>query len=111
MSKTNGATAAEMTTQRFANIREIVDWSHPEWMCGAYEPHKYDKVIVRLLVVRRLDCLLGQMKANSSRASASYSTERRCSRATQAAARARFGAASSRMICHEIRTAKCDAAI
>src|SRR5690606_5346979 len=51
--------------RRFASFREIADflWQNAERLRGAYKPHEYDKVILPLLVVRRLDCVLEPTKA------------------------------------------------
>jgi type I restriction enzyme M protein len=64
MSKMNGAAAAENTTKRFASFREIADflWQNAERLRGAYKPNEYDKVILPLLVIRRLDCVLAPTK-------------------------------------------------
>jgi type I restriction enzyme M protein len=54
---TNGA-------RSFASFREITDflWQNAERLRGAYKPNEYDKVILPLLVVRRLDCVLEPTK-------------------------------------------------
>ncbi|WP_437593439.1 N-6 DNA methylase [Sorangium sp. So ce1000] len=48
----------------FASFREITDflWQNAERLRGAYKPNEYDKVILPLLVVRRLDCVLEPTK-------------------------------------------------
>src|SRR6266852_3509269 len=48
----------------FTSFREIADflWQNAERMRGAYKPNEYDKVILPLLVVRRLDCVLEPTK-------------------------------------------------
>ena len=48
----------------FGSFREIADflWQNAERMRGAYKPNEYDKVILPLLVVRRLDCVLEPTK-------------------------------------------------
>jgi type I restriction enzyme M protein len=62
MSKTNGAAglASETAAKRFGSFREIADflWQNAERMRGTYKPNEYDKVILPLLVLRRLDCVL-----------------------------------------------------
>ncbi len=49
----------------FASFREITDflWQNAERLRGAYRPNEYDKVILPLLVVRRLDAVLAPTKA------------------------------------------------
>ena len=49
----------------FASFREIADflWQNAERLRGAYKPNEYDRVILPLLVVRRLDCVLDPTKA------------------------------------------------
>ena len=48
----------------FQSFREITDflWQNAERLRGTYKPNEYDKVILPLLVVRRLDCLLAPKK-------------------------------------------------
>jgi type I restriction enzyme M protein len=48
----------------FVSFREIADflWQNAERLRGAYKPNEYDKVILPLLVVRRLDCVLEATK-------------------------------------------------
>ncbi len=55
---TNGA-------RNFTSFREITDflWQNAERLRGAYKPNEYDKVILPLLVIRRLDCVLEPTKA------------------------------------------------
>jgi len=60
-----------MTTQpppsgrTFTSFREISDflWQNAERLRGAYKPHEYDKVILPMLVLRRMDCVLEPTKA------------------------------------------------
>lgn len=49
----------------FASFRELADflWQNAERLRGAYKPNEYDKVILPLLVIRRLDCVLAPTKA------------------------------------------------
>jgi type I restriction enzyme M protein len=56
---TNGAGA-----RTFASFREIADflWQNAGRMRGAYKPNEYDKVILSLLVLRRLDWVLAPTK-------------------------------------------------
>ncbi|WP_437947529.1 type I restriction-modification system subunit M N-terminal domain-containing protein [Sorangium sp. So ce296] len=68
------ASASTMTTstptppppspRSFASFREITDflWQNAERLRGAYKPNEYDKVILPLLVIRRLDCVLEPTK-------------------------------------------------
>jgi type I restriction enzyme M protein len=60
----NGAKATN-GARSFASFREIADflWQNAERLRGAYKPNEYDKVILPLLVVRRLDCVLEPTKA------------------------------------------------
>jgi len=53
------------SVRTFTSFREIADflWQNAERLRGAYKPHEYDKVILPLLVVRRMDCVLGPTKA------------------------------------------------
>lgn len=48
----------------FGSFREIADflWQNAERLRGAYKPNEYDKVILPLLVIRRLDCVLAPTK-------------------------------------------------
>jgi type I restriction enzyme M protein len=48
----------------FTSFREIADflWQNAERLRGQYQPNEYDKVILPLLVVRRLDCVLEPTK-------------------------------------------------
>ncbi len=65
MRSTNGAgVEASTPAKRFANFRGIADflWQNAERLRGAYKPNEYDKVILPLLVVRRLDCVLEPSK-------------------------------------------------
>lgn len=57
-------TATPDTTKRFASFLEIADflWQNAERMRGAYKPNEYDKVILPLLVLRRLDCVLASSR-------------------------------------------------
>jgi type I restriction enzyme M protein len=62
---TNGAGATDsVPAKRFTSFREIADflWQNAERLRGAYRPNEYDKVILPLLVVRRLDCVLEPTK-------------------------------------------------
>ncbi|XXY21770.1 N-6 DNA methylase [Sorangium sp. So ce216] len=71
---TAAASAPTMTTstptppppspRSFASFREIIDflWQNAERLRGAYKPNEYDKVILPLLVIRRLDCVLEPTK-------------------------------------------------
>jgi type I restriction enzyme M protein len=64
-SDTNGARPTNGAGPRtFTSFREIADflWQNAERMRGAYKPNEYDKVILPLLVVRRLDCVLEPTK-------------------------------------------------
>lgn len=60
---TNGIKSAN-GARTFTSFREIADflWQNAERMRGAYKPNEYDKVILPLLVVRRLDCVLEPTK-------------------------------------------------
>lgn len=51
-------------SKAFASFREITDflWQNAERLRGAYKPNEYDKVILPLLVIRRLDCVLAPTK-------------------------------------------------
>lgn len=53
------------SVRTFSSFREIADflWQNAERLRGAYKPHEYDKVILPLLVVRRMDCVLAPTKA------------------------------------------------
>ena len=68
MSRARTEPAAAVSTgnggRTFASFREIADflWQNAERMRGAYKPNEYDKVILPLLVVRRLDCVLAPTK-------------------------------------------------
>lgn len=48
----------------FASFREITEfiWQNAERLRGAYKPNEYDKVIVPLIVIRRLECVLAPTK-------------------------------------------------
>jgi type I restriction enzyme M protein len=52
------------SVRTFTSFREIADflWQNAERLRGAYKPHEYDKVILPLLVVRRMDCVLAPTK-------------------------------------------------
>jgi type I restriction enzyme M protein len=60
----NGVRADESTSngsaRNFGSFREITDflWQNAERLRGAYKPNEYDRVILPLLVIRRLDCVL-----------------------------------------------------
>ncbi len=56
---------ADTTTTRFASFRELADfmWQNAERLRGTYKPNEYDKVILPLLVVRRLESVLAPHKA------------------------------------------------
>lgn len=56
---------APTSGRTFESFREIADflWQNAERLRGAYKPNEYDKVILPLLVVRRLDCVLEPTKA------------------------------------------------
>lgn len=58
------AKVAPEAGRSFASFREITDflWTNAERLRGVYKPHEYDKVILPLLVVRRLDCVLAPTK-------------------------------------------------
>lgn len=63
---TQSPTIAKTDSVRtFSSFREIADflWQNAERLRGAYKPHEYDKVILPLLVVRRMDCVLAPTKA------------------------------------------------
>jgi len=51
--------------RNFQSFREITDflWQNAERLRGAYKPNEYDKVILPLLVVRRLECVLAPTKS------------------------------------------------
>jgi len=57
-------TAPGDAVRSFVSFREITDflWTNAERLRGVYKPHEYDKVILPLLVVRRLDCVLAPTK-------------------------------------------------
>ncbi|MDI3285043.1 class I SAM-dependent DNA methyltransferase [Polyangium sp. 15x6] len=50
--------------RNFQSFREITDflWQNAERLRGVYKPNEYDKVILPLLVVRRLECVLAPTK-------------------------------------------------
>jgi type I restriction enzyme M protein len=52
------------SAKRFASFREIADflWQNAERLRGVYKPNDYDKVILPLLVIRRIECVLGPTK-------------------------------------------------
>lgn len=58
-------TQTPQSVRTFSSFREIADflWQNAERLRGAYKPHEYDKVILPLLVVRRMDCVLAPTKA------------------------------------------------
>jgi type I restriction enzyme M protein len=58
------ATAPTNGARTFTSFREIADflWQNAERMRGTYKPNEYDKVILPLLVIRRLDCVLEPTK-------------------------------------------------
>jgi type I restriction enzyme M protein len=60
---TDGARAIN-GARTFTSFREIADllWQNAERMRGAYKPNEYAKFILPLLVVRRLNCVLGPTK-------------------------------------------------
>ena len=60
-----GSTKAPNDARTFASFRELADffWQNAERLRGAYKPNEYDKVILPLLVIRRLDCVLAPTKA------------------------------------------------
>ena len=61
---TTPPTIAASGPRSFASFREIADflWQNAERLRGAYKPNEYDKVILPLLVIRRLDCVLAPTK-------------------------------------------------
>jgi type I restriction enzyme M protein len=52
------------SAKRFASFREIADflWQNAERLRGVYKPNDYDKVILPLLVIRRIECVLAPTK-------------------------------------------------
>src|ERR1035441_7228333 len=67
-SKANGASkdsAPPPSPRSFGGFSEIVSflWQNAERLRGVYKPNEYDKVILPLLVIRRLDCALEPTKA------------------------------------------------
>jgi type I restriction enzyme M protein len=65
--KTNGLTAESVppSVRNFAGFSEIVGflWQNAERLRGVYKQNDYDKVVLPLLVIRRLDCVLEPTKA------------------------------------------------
>lgn len=61
----NERAKAPNEARAFASFRELADflWQNAERLRGAYKPNEYDKVILPLLVIRRLDCVLAPTKA------------------------------------------------
>lgn len=67
-SKANGApkeTTPPPSPRSFNGFSEIVSFltQNAERLRGVYKPNDYDKVVLPLLVIRRLDCVLGPTKA------------------------------------------------
>src|SRR6185436_13204212 len=64
--KTNGVTAESVppSVRNFAGFSEIVGflWQNAERLRGVYKQNDYDKVVLPLLVIRRLDCVLTPTK-------------------------------------------------
>jgi len=54
----NGESMGNGAARIFASFREITNflWQNVERHRGAYKPNEYDKIILPLLVIRRLDC-------------------------------------------------------
>jgi type I restriction enzyme M protein len=66
-SKTNGASkdsAPPPSPRSFNGFSEIVNflWLNAKRLRGVYKPNDYDKVVLPLLVIRRLDCVLQPTK-------------------------------------------------
>jgi type I restriction enzyme M protein len=60
MASNNAQPTDSTTGHTFGSFREIADflWQNAERLRGTYRPNEYDKVILPLLVLRRLDCVL-----------------------------------------------------
>ena len=64
MAASNPDAQASNNGHTFGSFREIADflWQNAERLRGTYKPNEYDKVILPLLVIRRLDCVLAPTK-------------------------------------------------